>query len=168
VHAARRRVFSRVADVSDPARDEAFMRLALAEARAALATEDVPIGCVLVDDATGAVLAPGRNLREAEQDPTGHAEVVALRAAARVRGRWRLDGTTLYVTLEPCPMCAGALVNARVGRVVYGAADPKAGAMGTLYDIGRDARLNHRLEVVSGVLAEESAELLRGFFRARR
>src|SRR5437016_2833577 len=103
------------------------MRLALDEAQAALATEDVPIGCVLVDDATGVVLARGRNVREALQDPTGHAEVVALRAAAGVRKRWRLDGTTLYVTLEPCPMCAGALVNARVRRVVYGATDPKAG-----------------------------------------
>jgi len=156
-----------VSDAADP-RHEAFMRLALAEARAALATDDVPIGCVLVDDATGTVLAPGRNVREAEQDPTGHAEVVALRAAARVRGRWRLDATTLYVTLEPCPMCAGALVNARVGRVIYGAADPKAGAMGTLYEIGRDARLNHRLEVTAGVLAAESAELLKAFFKARR
>jgi tRNA(adenine34) deaminase len=158
--------------VSEPSaetvRDEAFMRLALEQARAALATEDVPIGCVLVDDATGAVLATGRNVREAEQDPTGHAEVVALRNAARVRGRWRLDATTLYVTLEPCPMCAGALVNARVARVVYGATDPKAGAMGTLYDVGRDARLNHRLAVTPGVLAADSAELLRAFFKARR
>jgi tRNA(adenine34) deaminase len=152
----------------ETARDEGFMRLALEQARAALATEDVPIGCVLVDDATGAVLATGRNVREAEQDPTGHAEVVALRSAARVRGRWRLDATTLYVTLEPCPMCAGALVNARVARVVYGATDPKAGAMGTLYDVGRDARLNHRLAVTPGVLASESAELLRAFFKARR
>ncbi len=144
------------------------MRLALDEARAALATEDVPIGCVLVDDATNVVLATGRNVREAEQDPTGHAEVVALRAAARARKRWRLDGTTLYVTLEPCPMCAGALVNSRVRRVVYGAADPKAGAVGTLMDLCRDARLNHRLEVTAGVLAEEAASLLREFFKARR
>jgi tRNA(adenine34) deaminase len=148
--------------------DERFMRLALDEARAALATEDVPIGCVLVDDATNVVLATGRNVREAEQDPTGHAEVVALRAAARARKRWRLDGTTLYVTLEPCPMCAGALVNSRVRRVVYGAADPKAGAVGTLMDLCRDARLNHRLEVTAGVLAEEAASLLREFFKARR
>jgi tRNA(adenine34) deaminase len=156
--------------VSDPVRerDEAFMRLALEQAQGALATADVPIGCVLIDDATGAVLARGRNVREAEQDPAGHAEIVALRAGARVRGRWRLDATTLYVTLEPCPMCAGALVNARVRRVVYGATDPKAGAMGTLYEIGRDARLNHRLEIVPGVLAAESAELLRAFFKARR
>jgi tRNA(adenine34) deaminase len=149
-------------------RDQHFMQLALDEARAALATEDVPIGCVLVDDASGAVMATGRNVREAEQDPTGHAEVVALRAAARVRRRWRLDGTTLYVTLEPCPMCAGALVNARVARVVYGATDPKAGAVGTLMDICRDARLNHRLAVTPGVLAEESAALLRAFFKERR
>src|SRR2546423_3124239 len=144
------------------------MRLALDEARAALATEDVPIGCVLVDDATGLVLATGRNVREADQDPTGHAEVVALRAGAKARGRWRLEGTTLYVTLEPCPMCAGALVNARVARVVYGPTDPKAGAVGTLMDLCRDARLNHRLEVTTGVLAEESASLLREFFKARR
>jgi|SRR5579883_49119 len=144
------------------------MRLALDEARAALATEDVPIGCVLVDDATRVVLATGRNVREAEQDPTGHAEVVALRAAAKARKRWRLDGTTLYVTLEPCPMCAGALVNSRVRRVVYGATDPKAGAVGTLMDLCRDARLNHRLEVTAGVLAEEAASLLREFFKARR
>ncbi|HZV03142.1 MAG TPA: tRNA adenosine(34) deaminase TadA [Planctomycetota bacterium] len=148
--------------------DERFMRLALDEARAALATEDVPIGCVLVDDATRVVLATGRNVREAEQDPTGHAEVVALRAAAKARKRWRLDGTTLYVTLEPCPMCAGALVNSRVRRVVYGATDPKAGAVGTLMDLCRDARLNHRLEVTAGVLAEEAASLLREFFKARR
>jgi len=147
--------------------DVRFMRLALDEARAALATEDVPIGCVLVD-ASGAVIASGRNVREADQDPTGHAEVVALRAGARTRGRWRLDGTTLYVTLEPCPMCAGALVNARVARVVYGATDPKAGAVGTLMDLCRDTRLNHRLEVTPGVLAEESATLLREFFKARR
>jgi tRNA(adenine34) deaminase len=144
------------------------MRLALAEARAALATEDVPIGCVLVDDASGEVLATGRNVREAEQDPTGHAEVVALRAAARKRARWRLDGTTLYVTLEPCPMCAGALVNARVRRVVYAAADPKAGAAGTILDVCREPRLNHRLDVTAGVLADESAQLLREFFKARR
>jgi len=148
--------------------DLRFMRLALDEARAALVTEDVPIGCVLVDDASGLVLATGRNVREAEQDPTGHAEVVALRAGARVRRRWRLEGTTLYVTLEPCPMCAGALVNARVARVVYGATDPKAGAVGTLMDLCRDPRLNHRLEVTAGVLADESAALLREFFKARR
>lgn len=152
----------------DEERDIGFMRLALDEARAALETEDVPIGCVLVDDATAAVIATGRNVREAEQDPTGHAEVVALRAGARTRRRWRLDATTLYVTLEPCPMCAGALVNARVGRVVYGATDAKAGAVGTLMDLCRDTRLNHRLQVTAGVLAEESATLLREFFKARR
>jgi len=148
--------------------DERFMLLALEEARAALVTEDVPVGSVLVDDATGKVLGTGRNVREAEQDPTGHAEVVALRAGARARRSWRLDGTTLYVTLEPCPMCAGALVNARVGRVVYGATDPKAGAVGTLMDLCRDPRLNHRLEVTAGFMAEEAAVLLREFFKARR
>jgi tRNA(adenine34) deaminase len=148
--------------------DERFMRLALDEARAALATEDVPVGCVLVDDATLEVIGKGRNVREAEQDPSGHAEIVCLRAGARARRRWRLDGTTLYVTLEPCPMCAGALVNARVRRVVFGAADPKAGAVGTLMDLCRDSRLNHRLEVTAGLLAEESASLLREFFKSRR
>jgi tRNA(adenine34) deaminase len=154
--------------VTEPSVDERFMRLALDEARAALGTQDVPVGAVLVDDATGTVLATGRNIREAEQDPTGHAEVVALRAASRQRRRWMLTGTTLYVTLEPCPMCAGALVNARVGRLVYGTTDPKAGAVGSLMDICRDPRLNHRLEVTKGVLAEEAAELLRAFFRSRR
>jgi tRNA(adenine34) deaminase len=144
------------------------MRLALEQARLALETEDVPVGCVIVDDASGRILGTGRNVREAEQDPTGHAEVVALRAASRARDRWRLEGTTLYVTLEPCPMCAGALVNARVARVVYGATDPKAGAVGSLMDLCRDPRLNHRLAVTTGVLAEESATLLRAFFRARR
>jgi tRNA(adenine34) deaminase len=148
--------------------DLRFMRLALDEARAALATEDVPVGCVLVDDVSGEVIGRGRNVREAEQDPVGHAEIVALRAASRVRRRWRLEDTTLYVTLEPCPMCAGALVNARVGRVVYGATDPKAGAVGTLMDLCRHPGLNHRLDVTPGVLADEAAELLRGFFRARR
>lgn len=143
------------------------MLAALAEARAALATGDVPIGAVVLDP-YGAVIGTGRNVREAQADPTGHAEVVALRAAALARGEWRLDGCTLVVTLEPCTMCAGAAVLARVERVVLGAWDPKAGAVGSLWDVVRDRRLNHRPEVVGGVLAEESAALLEDFFRVHR
>ncbi len=144
-----------------------FMREALAEAEAAAAAGDVPVGAVVVD-AAGAVVGRGRNRRELDQDPTGHAEVLALRAAARAVGHWRLEGMTVYATLEPCPMCAGALVNARVARLVYGCADPKAGAVDTLFTIGRDTRLNHRFDVVGGVLAVESAALLKAFFAARR
>ncbi len=143
------------------------MRLALAEARAALETEDVPIGAVVLSG-DGEVLGRGRNVREAAHDPTGHAEVVALRAAALARGGWRLEGCTLVVTLEPCTMCAGAAVLARVARVVYGAHDDKAGAVGSLWDVVRDRRLNHRPEVVSGVLAGESTELLEAFFAQHR
>ena len=143
------------------------MRAALDEARAALPTGDVPIGAVVVDEA-GAVLGAGRNVREAAADPTGHAEVVALRAAARQRGEWRLAGCTLVVTLEPCTMCAGAAVLARVDRLVFGAYDAKAGAVGSLWDVVRDRRLNHRPEVVAGVLAEESTALLDEFFRTHR
>lgn len=143
------------------------MRAALAEARAALATGDVPIGAVVVA-AGGEVVATGRNVREAEGDPTGHAEVVALRAAARAVGEWRLTGCTLVVTLEPCTMCAGAAVLSRVDRVVFGAYDDKAGAAGSLWDVVRDRRLNHRPEVISGVLTEESAALLAEFFATQR
>ena len=143
------------------------MLAALDEARAATETGDVPIGAVVVD-AFGAVLARGRNIREAEGDPTGHAELVALRAAASARGEWRLTGCTLVVTLEPCTMCAGAAVLARVDRVVFGAYDDKAGAVGSLWDVVRDRRLNHRPEVVTGVLAEESTALLDEFFRTHR
>jgi len=143
------------------------MLAALAEARAALATGDVPIGAVVLDPA-GNVVGRGRNVREADADPTGHAEVVALREAARARGEWRLEGCTLVVTLEPCTMCAGAAVLARVERVVFGAFDEKAGAVGSLWDVVRDRRLNHRPEVVSGVLAEESTALLDEFFAAQR
>lgn len=143
------------------------MRLALAEARAALATSDVPIGAVVLDE-SGAVIGRGRNEREAHADPTAHAEVVALREAATARGEWRLDGCTLVVTLEPCTMCAGALVLSRVGRLVFGAFDEKAGAVGSLWDVVRDRRLNHRPEVVSGVLAEESTALLLEFFDGHR
>jgi tRNA(adenine34) deaminase len=143
------------------------MRAALDEARAALATDDVPIGAVVLAP-DGTTVGRGRNVREADHDPTGHAEVVALRAAARERGEWRLEGCTLVVTLEPCTMCAGAAVLGRVERVVFGAFDPKAGAVGSLWDVVRDRRLNHRPEVVSGVLAEESAALLEAFFAAHR
>ena len=135
------------------------MRAALAEARAALSTGDVPIGAVVVDG-VGEVVGRGRNVREAEADPTGHAEVVALREAARARGEWRLTGCTLVVTLEPCTMCAGAAVLSRVDRVVFAAYDEKAGAVGSLWDVVRDRRLNHRPEVLAGVLAQESTELL--------
>jgi tRNA(adenine34) deaminase len=143
------------------------MRAALDEARAALATGDVPIGAVVLAP-DGTPVARGRNVREAESDPTGHAEVVALREAARARGEWRLDGHTLVVTLEPCTMCAGAAVLSRVERVVFGAWDPKAGAVGSLWDVVRDRRLNHRPEVVAGVLADESAALLEEFFAQHR
>jgi tRNA(adenine34) deaminase len=143
------------------------MLAALEEASAALATDDVPIGAVVVA-ADGSVVGRGRNVREAEGDPTGHAEVVALRSAAAARGEWRLAGCTLVVTLEPCTMCAGAAVLSRVDRVVFGAFDEKAGAVGSLWDVVRDRRLNHRPEVVSGVLAGESAALLDGFFSYQR
>ncbi len=154
--------------VPDPA-DERFMRRALELARAAAGRGDVPVGAVLVRE--GRILGEGANRREVDADPVAHAEVVALREACRAARRWRVDGSTLYVTLEPCPMCAGALVNARVGRLVYGASDPKAGAVRSLYRICDDARLNHRLEVVEGVLAEPCGQVLREFFqkaRARR
>ncbi|MBS43607.1 MAG: tRNA-specific adenosine deaminase [Nocardioides sp.] len=143
------------------------MRAALAEARLARDTGDVPIGAVVVDG-SGVVLGWGRNVRETDADPTGHAEVVALREAARTRGEWRLEGCTLVVTLEPCTMCAGAAVLSRVDRVVFGAFDPKAGAVGSLWDVVRDRRLNHRPEVVAGVMSRESAALLDGFFADQR
>jgi tRNA(adenine34) deaminase len=143
------------------------MRAALVEARAALATGDVPIGAVVVG-ADGSMVGSGRNVREADGDPTGHAEVVALRSASRAVGEWRLSGCTLVVTLEPCTMCAGAAVLSRVDRVVFGAFDDKAGAVGSLWDVVRDRRLNHRPEVVTGVLAEESAALLAEFFASQR
>src|SRR3954447_23972182 len=143
------------------------MRAALDEARAARATGDVPIGAVVLDP-SGTPVGRGRNVREDEHDPTGHAEVVALREAARAHGEWRLDGHTLVVTLEPCTMCAGAAVLSRVDRIVFGAFDPKAGAVGSLWDVVRDRRLNHRPEVLAGVLAEESAALLETFFAGQR
>lgn len=143
------------------------MRLALAEARSAVATGDVPIGAVVVDP-SGEVVGRGRNAREADADPTAHAEILALREAAATRGAWRLDGCTLVVTLEPCTMCAGATVLSRVERLVFGAYDEKAGAVGSLWDVVRDRRLNHRPEVVAGVLAEESTAMLLDFFADHR
>ena len=146
--------------------NERWMAVALAEAEAATAHDDVPIGAVVVRE--GRELARAHNRREIDQDPTAHAELLALRAAAATVGSWRLTGCTLYVTLEPCTMCAGALVLARIHRVVFAADDPKAGAVGALYDVPRDPRLNHLVEVVRGVGADEASALLRGFFAARR
>jgi tRNA(adenine34) deaminase len=143
------------------------MRRALQVAATAADTGDVPVGAVVLSP-EGGVLGEAANARERDADPTAHAEVLALQAAARRRGGWRLDGCTLVVTLEPCTMCAGALVLARVSRLVYAADDPKAGAVGSLWDVVRDRRLNSRPEVVRGVLADESATLLRGFFAAHR
>jgi tRNA(adenine34) deaminase len=147
--------------------DIGWMRQALLEADLAPPHGDVPIGCIVVDGA-GEELARAHNRREVDADPTAHAELLALREAARRLGQWRLEGASVYVTLEPCPMCAGALVNARVRRLVYGASDPKAGAVSTLYALGADSRLNHRFETRSGVLAEESAQRLQAFFRTLR
>jgi tRNA(adenine34) deaminase len=151
---------------STPSDDARFMALALEEARAAGEAGDVPIGALVV--VAGEVVARASNRRERDLDPTAHAEILALREAARRLGDWHLEAATLYVTLEPCFMCAGALVNARLGALVFAAPDPKAGAVGSLADVPSDVRLNHRLPVRSGVLAEESAALLRAFFRARR
>jgi tRNA(adenine34) deaminase len=143
------------------------MRSALDVARLALASDDVPVGAVVLDS-TGVIIGRGFNQREALGDPTAHAELLAIRAASSALGSWRLDGCTLVVTLEPCAMCAGALVQARVSRLVFGAYDPKAGAVGSLWDLVRDRRLNHRPEVIAGVLAEESSTLLRTFFESHR
>ncbi|MDH5675198.1 MAG: tRNA adenosine(34) deaminase TadA [Myxococcales bacterium] len=146
--------------------DEAFMRMALAEAARAADAGEVPVGALIV--AGGRVIGRGHNLRERSQDPTSHAEMVALRAAAARLACWRLLDATCYVTLEPCPMCAGALVHARVARVVYGCDDPKAGALRSLYRLGEDSRLNHRFETRAGVLADECAAALSSFFAAIR
>ena len=148
------------------ATDRHFMAEALAEARRALALGEVPIGAVAVYE--GRIIARAHNLRETAHDPTAHAEILVLREAGRLLGDWRLEGVTLYVTLEPCPMCAGAIVLARIPRLVYGAPDPKAGAAGTLMNLVQHDRLNHRVEVRPGVLAEASRDLLRGFFRRLR
>jgi tRNA(adenine34) deaminase len=147
-------------------RDEYFMRLALREADRALEHDDVPVGCVIVLD--GEVIAAARNERELRGDPTAHAEVLALREASAQVGSWRLDGCALYVTLEPCAMCAGAIVLARLPRVVFAAADPKTGAAGSVFDILAEPRLNHRPDVADGLLAGDSADLLRAFFASRR
>jgi tRNA(adenine34) deaminase len=152
--------------VTAPLTDDQAMRLALQEAAAAIAHDDVPIGAVVV--CNGAVIAARHNERELTGDPTAHAEVLAIRDAARVVGHWRLLDCTLYVTLEPCAMCAGAMVNARVARLVYAAADPKAGAVSSLYELCSDPRLNHRLPIVAGLHAEQAGDLLRGFFAERR
>ena len=147
---------------------EHWMRQSLQEAQSARAIAEVPIGCVIVHDPTGVIVGRGHNRREIDHDPTAHAEIIALRQAGASIGPWRLLNCTLYVTLEPCAMCAGAIVNARVPRLVYGCSDPKAGAVRTLYQLCEDARLNHRLEVREGVLADECAEAMREFFREQR
>jgi len=146
--------------------DELFMRRALAQARVAASADEVPVGAIIVHG--GSVIAAAHNQREQLIDPTAHAEMIAITQAATALGSWRLLQCTLYVTLEPCPMCAGALVQARIPRVVYGATDSKAGACGTLYQIARDQRLNHQAEVIGGVLAQECADVLGEFFRAQR
>lgn len=146
--------------------DEKYMRMALEEADQAAAEGEVPIGAVVVCD--GKVVARAHNRRETDLDPSAHAEFSAMVAASQALGRWRLTGCTVYVTLEPCLMCAGLMVNARIDRCVYGAADPKGGALGTLFDVSHDSRLNHEFEVTAGVLADETADQLRQFFRARR
>lgn len=146
--------------------DETYMALALEEARRAAEIGEVPIGAVVVCD--GAVITRACNRREIDHDPAGHAELIAIRAAASALERWRLSDCTVYVTLEPCPMCAGLMHQARIARCVYGAPDPKAGALGTLYDLSSDERLNHRFAVTSGVLGDESALLLREFFKGLR
>ena len=147
---------------------EPLMRQAIALAQNAARIEEVPIGCVVVDDLTGEIIGRGHNRRETDHDPTAHAEILAMREAAHRRGHWRLTDTTLVVTLEPCPMCAGAIVNARIPRLVYGCDDPKAGAVRTLYRLCEDPKLNHRVAVTPGVLADECASLLRDFFKAQR
>jgi tRNA(adenine34) deaminase len=157
-----------LAAMTKPHRHPQHMARALALAEQAAREGDVPVGAVVIDEQSGAVLGEGRNRREAEHDPTGHAEIVALRQAAAARGSWRLDGTRLYVTLEPCPMCAGALVNARVDWLIYGCDDSKAGAVRSLYTLCDDARLNHRLRITRGVEREACAGLLARFFEQRR
>lgn len=144
---------------------EAFMRIALEEARKAARRDEVPVGAVLVRN--GKVIAKGRNCRENKKDPLGHAEIVAIRKGARRLGGWRLVGCTLYVTLEPCPMCMGAIINARIPAVVYGARDPKAGAAGSLYDLN-EGKLNHTTDMTEGILREECSMILKEYFAAKR
>ncbi|MFN2363833.1 MAG: tRNA adenosine(34) deaminase TadA [Halarsenatibacteraceae bacterium] len=146
--------------------DKYYMDIALQEAEKAAEKLEVPVGAVVVQ--SGQVIGRGHNLRETTQDPISHAEIIAIRAAADEIGSWRLEEADLYVTLEPCPMCAGAILQARIKRVIYGAVDPKAGAAGTLYNLLEDERLNHQVELVTGVRAEESSQLLKRFFRQLR
>ncbi len=148
------------------AEDVGFMREALAEASRAASKEEVPVGAVVVLD--GRIIGRGHNQPISSKDPTAHAEIVAIREAARTIGAYRLPGSILYVTLEPCVMCGGAIVHARIAAIKYGARDEKAGALGSVYDIGRDGRLNHRIEVVGGIMEEECASMLREFFKHRR
>ena len=148
--------------------DVSLMQEAIAEASAALALDEVPVGCVILHIPSEKIVGRGHNRRETLGDPTAHAEILALREAAAALANWRLGECAMAVTLEPCPMCAGAIVNARLGRLIYGCDDPKAGAIRTLYKICDDPRLNHQVEITSGVLAEECAGLLRDFFRAQR
>jgi tRNA(adenine34) deaminase len=147
---------------------EELMRLAIEQARLARDADEVPIGCVVFHEPSGRVIGRGYNRRIADRDPTGHAEILAIREAAKAIGDWRLTDTVLAVTLEPCPMCAGAIVNARIPRLIYGCADPKAGAVRTLFQLCEDSRLNHRVEVLPGILADECAGLLQDFFKAQR
>ena len=146
--------------------DERYMRECLRLANVAGANGDVPVGALIVVD--GVIVGVGRNRREADADPTGHAEILALKQACRRAGRWRVDGATMYVTLEPCPMCAGAIVNARVARLVFGTREPKAGAVRSLYELCDDRRLNHRVEITEGVLGDACAQRLTQFFREAR
>ena len=146
--------------------DEKFMQLALREAADAFERDEVPVGAVIVHN--GQIIGRAHNQREMLNDPTAHAEIIAITQAAAALESWRLEETTLYVTLEPCPMCAGAIVQARIPRVVFGTTDPKAGACGTLYDIVRDERLNHQVELVGGVMADDCAAILREFFKNKR
>jgi tRNA(adenine34) deaminase len=145
-----------------------WMLAAIAQARAALAADEVPIGCVIVHEPTGQIIGRGHNRRESDHDPTAHAEILAIHEASQALKSWRLTDCVLIVTLEPCPMCAGAIVNARIPKLIYGCDDPKAGAVRTLYQICEDSRLNHRVEVTPGVMAAECAQLLKDFFAAQR
>lgn len=154
------------ADLAELDIHRTWMREAISEAKKAEAIAEVPIGAVIVAD--GAIIARGHNLRESSLDPTSHAEMIAIREASKHKQAWRLTGTTLYVTLEPCPMCAGAILQSRIDRVVFGTTDPKAGCCGTLMNLLQDDRFNHRTEIISGVLQEECGELLTAFFRKLR
>jgi tRNA(adenine34) deaminase len=151
-----------------PIDPENLLRLAIIQAQRALEIDEVPIGCVILHEPTNRIIGEGFNRRETDHDPVAHAEIIAIRQAAAALQSWRLIDCTLAVTLEPCPMCAGAIVNARIPRLIYGCADPKAGAVRTLYKICDDARLNHRVEITAGVLADECAGLLQDFFKQRR